>query len=296
MEKYMPKRRVRFGDRKDGTWLRDLDSMHCMGPYILRKRADREAFIQESVDLTAANAFLAAKNAADPEFRYTLFQLICAAIVKTAVLRPHLNRFIAGRRYYQRNYLSIAFVAKKKFSDDGHESMMMIYVDEDSTIDAVHNAMEQKINGVRKEGKSDNSTDVMDILTRIPRPLLAVVSWILYALDYFGRVPWDIIREEPNYSSIFLTNLGSIKLNAGYHHLNNWGTNSIFIIVGEKSLCTRVNGQGEAVTREYLNIGITLDELIADGYYYAKSVKLFKHLLQHPELLERPAKEEVDYE
>ncbi len=295
MEKYMPRRRARFGDRKDGTWLRDLDSMHCMGPYILRKRADREAFIQEDVDLTAANAYLDAKNAANPQFKYTLFQLICAAIVKTVVLRPHLNRFIAGRRYYQRNYLSVAFVAKKAFTDEAHESMMMIYLDGDTTIDTVNSAMEEKINGIRKEGKSDNSTDVMNILTRIPRPLLAVVAWILYALDYFGRVPWDIIREEPNYSSIFLTNLGSIKLNAGYHHLNNWGTNSIFLVVGEKSQRTAMNSQGEPETRECLNIGITLDELIADGYYYAQSVKLFRHLLQHPSLLERPAREEVDY-
>ena len=42
-------------------------------------------------------------------------------------------------------------------------------------------------------------------------------------------------------------------------------------------------------------LGITLDERIADGYYYSKSIRLLKHLLQNPELLELPANQEVEY-
>ena len=48
--------------------------------------------------------------------------------------------------------------------------------------------------------------------------------------------------------------------------------------------------------REVMDLGITLDERIADGYYYSKTIKLLKYLLQNPELLETPAKEEVDYD
>ena len=48
--------------------------------------------------------------------------------------------------------------------------------------------------------------------------------------------------------------------------------------------------------REVLELGLTLDERIADGYYYSKTVRLLKYLLQNPELLERPAKEEVNFE
>lgn len=48
--------------------------------------------------------------------------------------------------------------------------------------------------------------------------------------------------------------------------------------------------------KDILPIGITLDERIADGYYYSKTVKLLKYLLANPELLETAAKEEVDYE
>ena len=292
----MEKTKRRFGDRKDGVWLKDIDSMHRMAPYILRKRADREAFIEELIDLTPINEYLARKNAQNPEFKYTIFQVICTAIVKTVTLRPKMNRFIAGRRVYQRNYLSVGFVANKKFSDSSGESMMMLYMDEDNTMDHFNDVMCRKVNGVRLEGKTDNSTNVMDKLTRMPRPLLAVVSWLLYALDYFGRVPYDIIKEEPNYSSIFLTNLGSIKLNADYHHLNNWGTNSLFVVIGEKKIRPFFDDQGNMEMKDSLKISITLDELIADGYYYSKTIKLLKYLLAHPDLLDLPANEEVNYD
>lgn len=289
-----PKRR--WGDRKDGVWLRDIDSMHQFSPYILRNRADSEAFIEETIDLTAVNAYLAKKNAENPEFKYTLFQIVSAALLKTVVLRPKLNRFIAGRRNYQRNYLSLAFVAKKHFSDNGAESLLMLYFDDDLTLETVRDKIYHEVHAVRQGGKTDNSTSVMDVLARIPRCLLRIVGKLLWVLDYYGKIPWDIIKEEPNYSTLFLSNLGSIKLNAAYHHLNNFGTNSLFVVIGEKGPLPYYDTAGNAEMRDSLKLGITLDERIADGYYYAKSILLFKHLMQNPELLEQPANTEVPYD
>ena len=55
-------------------------------------------------------------------------------------------------------------------------------------------------------------------------------------LDRHGWVPSDIIATDPYYSSVVISNLGSIKLKCGYHHLTNWGTCSLFCIIGEKKL------------------------------------------------------------
>ena len=93
-----------------------------------------------------------------------------------------------------------------------------------------------------------------------------------------------------------LSNVGSIKLRSGYHHLTNWGTNSIFVVVGERHLQPFFDDEGKAEMRPVIEIGLTLDERIADGYYYAKTVRLLKHLLTHPELLDTPAKEEIHCE
>ena len=52
---------------------------------------------------------------------------------------------------------------------------------------------------------------------------------------------------------------------------------------------------GEGVLHEVLPLGITLDERIADGYYYSGTVALVKELLAHPELLDLPANTPVEY-
>ena len=45
-----------------------------------------------------------------------------------------------------------------------------------------------------------------------------------------------------------------------------------------------------------LELGLTIDERIADGVYFAKSIKLLRKLLQNPELLELPLQTEIEFE
>ena len=281
-ETYKKKR----GDRKDARWLRNLDPMHAFTPYLYPDRADNEAFISERIDLTNINAYMERKNAENPEMEYKLFQIIVAAFVKTITLRPKMNRFIKGYRVYQRDALTAAFVVKKQFTDDGSEALAYIAFDENADLEVVRQEVYDIIYKCRGD-ELDNSTQGMDTLTKLPRFILRFIMWILHKLDFYGRVPDFLIKEDPNYATVFISNLGSIGLKAGYHHLCNWGTNSIFVVLGEKKI---VDG------REVMDLGITLDERVADGYYYSKTIKLLKYLLQNPELLETPAKEEVDYD
>ena len=115
-------------------------------------------------------------------------------------------------------------------------------------------------------------------------------------LDRHGWVPSDLIATDPYYSSVVISNLGSIKLKCGYHHLTNWGTCSLFCIIGEKKKSPVFNEDGTVTMRETLELGLTIDERLADGYYYSKSVRLLEYLLTHPEELEKPMSEEVQYE
>lgn len=290
------KKKKILGDRFDATMVRKLDSLHVIMPYIYPHRADNEAFIQETVDLTELNKFLAKKNEnLDKAHRYTIFHCVAEALVKTVTLRPKMNRFIQGMRLYQRDEISVAFVVKKQFSDEAHEALAFKKFGPETTIDSFHEELMKEIFECRREDKVDNSTAGMDFFCKIPRFLLRPVFFILRRLDFFGKVPYDLIKADPNYSSIFLTNLGSIKLNAAYHHLSNWGTNSLFVIIGQKHKEPVFDEQtGAYEMREILHIGVTLDERIADGYYYAKTIALFKHIMEHPYLLDTRADEEVE--
>ena len=289
------KAKIKRGDRFDGTWLRSEPPLNQFMPYLYPNRCDNEAYINEEIDLRPIDAWLAKKNEGRTEDKYTYFHLICATIIKAFTLRPKMNRFISGNRLYQRNYLSVAFVVKKRFSDRAEEGLACRKFGEDTTVDTLHDSLCEEIRERRKEDQVDNSTYFMGKLVKLPRWVLRAIMRVLFRLDRKGKVPREMIKDDPNFSSAFLTNLGSIDLNCGYHHLFNWGTCSCFVVVGKKHLAPEWHEDGSCTVRPVLNVGITLDERIADGYYYAKTIKLVKHLLEHPELLELPANEPVDY-
>lgn len=285
----------RLGDRRDGVWLRDLDAMHAFTPYLYPNRADNEAFIRDVIDLTQVDEYLAKKNADNPEMAYKLFHVILAAVVRVVTLRPKMNRFIQGFRTYQRRELTTAFVVKKQFADEAHEALAYLSFHEQDTIDTIHARILEEITNCRSD-KLDNSTAGMDTLSKLPRFVLRFVMWILHRLDFYGKVPYFLIKTDPNYASVFFSNLGSIKLQAGYHHLCNWGTNSLFVTIGEMKMRPIFAADGTYEMRNTVEIGLTVDERIADGYYYSGTVRLLKYLMAHPELLEQPSGTPVDYD
>ena len=60
----------------------------------------------------------------------------------------------------------------------------------------------------------------------------------------------------------------------------------------------RIMPDGSREVRDVVDIGATLDERIADGFYFARSLKLIKHIFANPALLDRPLCEpsEFDYQ
>ena len=286
----------RFGDRRDATLLRDTDALHFIMGIIYPNRADNEAYIAERVNLEPIKAYLAKKNVEGIPFKYTFFHVILTALVKTVTLRPKLNRFYANENYYQRNKVTAGFVIKKEFSDGSEEAMALLEARPDATIDTIHEEIRQRVQATRNEQKMNTTDNSMDILNKLPRFLSKAAIRFIRWLDRHGWCPDVLIGDDPNYSSVFLSNLGSIKLRSGYHHLTNWGTCSLFCVIGEKKWTPLYDQNGLVEMRETVDLGLTVDERIADGYYYSKSIRLFKYLLEHPELLEQPLNTEVEYD
>ena len=286
-------------DRKDAWFVQDADTMHKFMPYLMPQRTENEAMLGLEIDLTAINRYLEEKNAQNPEFRYTFFHVLCGMFAKTAVLRPKLNRFYSGYRLYERKDVILAFTIKKKFSDDGEEGLALVKIDRESDkspVQQVHDQVEKIVTSARKENKNDGATDDMDTLVKLPRPILRLAMRFLRWTEYHGIYPKSLMREDPYYSTFFVSNLGSIKMNADYHHLTEWGTNSFFIIIGEKHPQAVYDENGNVEMHDVLKLGMTVDERIADGYYYANSLRLMKHLVNHPELLDLPVTEPVEVE
>ncbi len=291
----MGRREKKWGDRRDAIWLKDLPAMNRIMPGIMPNRADNEAYINVDIDLRPLDAYLAKKNAGRETDKYTYFHVISAAIARAFVLRPRMNRFICNRKVYQRRKLSVAFVVKKQFNDRSEEGLAFLTYDDTETMDSYHGKIMDKIHLNRRDDIKDTSSDAMDIITKLPQWLINIVIDVILWMDKHGWCPDDLIGTDPNHASIFLSNLGSIGLEGGYHHLVNWGTNSCFIVLGKKYMKMEYKKDGSSDLHEVIPMGITLDERIADGYYYSGTVALVKTLLENPDLLDQPANTPVEY-
>jgi hypothetical protein len=291
----MEESKRRWGDRRDATLLRDADSMHFIMGVVYPNRPDNEAYISERVDLENVKAFLAKKNYEGIEFKYTFFHVVLTALVKTITLRPKLNRFYKNENYYQRHEVTAGFTMKKRFEDHAEEGLAFLHAKPEDTIDTVHEELMRQITGYRAD-KHDKTGDAMDLFNRLPRGLSKFIVHILMWFDKHGWVPQSLIANDANYASVFLTNLGSIQCDAVYHHLNNYGTNSIMISVGTIHKEELIMPDGHKEIRDVVNIGATVDERIADGFYFARSIKLVKHVFAHPELLDLPLSENSGYD
>ena len=294
----MQERKSRWGDRWDAYRLRGLDPVHVMMPYMFGDRTSNEAVLGEVMDLTEVDKYLAKKNAENPEFKYTWFHFIAAAIAKAILLRPKMNYFIQGGRYYERKKIQVAFNVKRKFSDEAEESMAKFVLDPEgeSPMEQVHTYVQKFVTKVRKENQNVGVDDMLKFLSHLPRFAWRIMSWTLKRMEYYGIYPKALAEDDPCYSSAYLTNLGSIKMNADYHHLFNWGTISFFVTIGEKKMRPYYKEDGSYEMHNTIKLGLTIDERIADGYYFAKTLRLVREIFQNPELLDLPAATPIDIE
>lgn len=292
----MQDRKKRWGDRWDAYRVRGLDPVHVVMPYIFGARTDNEAVLGEVMDLTEVDKYLAQKNAQNPEFKYTWFHFITAAVAKTVLLRPKMNYFISGGHYYERKEIQVAFNVKRKFADDGEEALakFVLRSDGESPVEQVHTYVQKFVTKVRSDKAGVGVDDIMKLLSHMPRLGWRIFTWGLRKLEYYGIYPKSLAADDPCYSSVYISNLGSIKMNADYHHLFNFGTISFFIVIGQKKMRPFYKEDGTYEMRNTIKLGLTVDERIADGYYFAKTLRLLRKMFEHPELLDLPADTPID--
>ncbi len=279
----------RFGDRRDGTLLRNIDAMHYIMPLMYPNRCDNEAYIRLTVDISNTEEYIKEYNKSHPDNRIAIFDIVIAAALKLVRLRPQMNRFIANQTLYQRNNITAAFTVKKDFRDDGDETLARIVAEDTDNLESLSRKVRQQI--AQCKTQDDESTEAMNVIMKIPGKHL--VGAIARFLDRHGWMPKSVIATDPYQCSVVLTNLGSLGMDIGYHHLMNWGTNSIFIIVGTKKNRNHVNADGSVTTKRELDLAFTIDERISDGFYYARSLRLMKTLVENPSLMEGPLSEDI---
>ena len=293
----MSERKRKRGDRRDARWVSEAPALLKIMPHLMPNRTDCEVYLNDTIDATELVKFLEKKNAEHPEYKTTLFHAFVVCVARMLKERPKMNYFVQGRRLYERDDIFLSFIVKRRFSDHAEESLMTVIPKDEDTLDTVS----RKIYGdVRETRKSEHATDGIDVwlerFASLPRIVLMIVVRIVRWLDFWGLTPKELTKGDTNYASVLLSNLGSIKGPAVYHHLNNYGTNSIVVTIGTLHKQEMTMPDGTKEIRDVFDIGATLDERIADGFYFVRSLNLVKYIFAHPELLDRPLGEHSGYD
>ena len=285
----------KWGDRYDAYRVRDIDGLHFYMAYLMPKRTDAEVYINEKLDITELLKFIKSKNESG-ERKVTLFHCVIAAVARTVKMRPLLNRYISGKRYYMRKDISMGFTVKKQFTDHSEETLMIYHPKDDENVCAITDRLTPKLIEAKRMDKGQSVDDILNIVKKLPKFIMHIFMAFMRFADSHGLMPKAFSSVDPNYVTVMLSNLGSIKCDAVYHHLNNFGTNGIVITIGEIHKEQVLSADSEVRVRDVVNIGVTLDERIADGFYFARSFKLVKHLFENPHLLDKTLGEEIDFE
>ena len=288
-----------FIDRPDGTRVRQAHALNAVMPYMMRGRNQSAVYYGKDVDVENALRHIRAKNSslkaqngtADPE-RYSIFSLALAAFVRTVAIRPELNRFIHGRALYQRSHIVASFIVKQKMTEEAPEGSAKVFFEPGDNLDEVTRKVNRAIAHVRELGEGGDGEKIAKVAHGIMGGKALLIG-AYRILDRVNLAPWALIRTDPLYSTAYFANLGSIGLDAPFHHLYEWGNASFFVVMGK--LTQRDGHHGSFGTkRHFMEFKATVDERITDGLYFARSASVFYRLMARPELLETSLDEARD--
>lgn len=277
----------KWGDRRDGRWVRETPGMQTVMAHLYPNRTDCEAYLRETLDITELKKYIEKKNEAHPDYKTTAFHCLIFALAKMIRERPKMNYFVQGHRMYERNEISLGFVCRRRFVDSSEEALMFFKPKEEDTLDSLSYKIAGEVHETRKsETATGGVDDLLNKFAKLPRLLLMFIIRVVRWLDFWDLTPKALQEGDPNFASCFLSNLGSVGCDAVYHHLNNYGTNSFFVTMGVMRKEEVIMPDGTKEIRDLVDIGAIVDERIADGFYFARSLKLVKHLFSHPEMLD----------
>ena len=272
--------------RKDAVLVKPNDAIGAIIPFIMPKRCDAEVSSKVDIDVTDLVKFVDSQDEKKLGYKMTYFHALTSVFAKVFYNREALNRFVKDKRLYQRKKITFAFIAKNKLSDNGEERIISLDIDKNDNIMSLSKKMAVDVFKVRSEGTNDMD-GILKFFTGLPNFILNGIVKFIFFLDRKGINPKALTEGDTNYASLLLSNLGSIKTNSVYHHLNEYGTNSVVVTIGT---IREVDG------RKIVDITATLDERIADGFYFARSIQLASYIAGKPEILLEDFEKKVEIE
>ncbi len=268
--------------RPDGKRVKDLPPIVSAIPYIMPKRYDACNTITENIDEEVIKDFIRSHRRLGVRLNH--MAVIIAAYYKAVLENPKLNYFVMNCRLYERNHFCVSFVILKKQANGAvNETTLKIYLEKSDSVFTINDKIAAAIAANQGEQQSNSTDKFARFMLSLPG-LPKLVVWLAYHLDKHGLLPRKIIDLSPFHTSMFITNLASIKTSFIHHHCYEFGTTSVFLCMG-KPVPNYMSGD---LSKKMLPLGVVMDERICTGYEYAAFCNDFRRYMRRPQLLEQP--------
>jgi hypothetical protein len=221
-------------------------------------------------------------NAGRPQERAaTLFHCVLRALGIALTEFPRLNRFIAGRRLYERRGVWLAFSGKQRLERDAPLFTSKVLFDARDGLAGLADRVYGQL-GEARSGRETHEEHTIKTYLRLPGPLLRLGVQLQRAIDALGLMPGKMIEDDALYASVFVANLGSVGLDAVFHHLYEYGSIPIFVTMGRVHRAAVVRDDGAVVSEEVFTLRYTYDERVEDGFYAARALEGLAAVLAEP--------------
>ena len=273
-----------FGFRRDGVRVKDIDAEMMLIPYFMKTRNDATNYSLMDVRCEAFDEWIKEKREKENE-SFSYMDILVASAVRIYAQRPKLNRFTIGNKIYQRKGLYASFTAKRGLNDDSPDVTMKMRFTGRENIYQVRDILNKAI---KDSVSSKNSTEkTAGLFNLVPSFLVNFGVGFIKFLDKLGLLPRSIINVSPFHTSFYFTNLKSLHGDWIFHHIYNFGTTGMFFSIGKEKLQPVVENHDEVKVGKVLTMGITTEERYCDGFYFVRSMRMWKKLLEDPSKLEK---------
>lgn len=280
-----------FGRRADGVKVKNLDIIEKATPYFMPMRIDAVQLYTQPVNLDILDEWIQ-KEKRRSGVHYSYTELFIAAAVRMLYERPKTNRFINDCVIYQRKWISISMAVKQKLTDDSPEETLKFYFTGREGLAQVKEILTKQIEQTKAPKEElHKTTKAAGFLCRLPNWMFKFAMWCFRFMDKHNMLSKKLIDASPFHTSLFVTDVKSIKLDKIYHHLYNFGNTTIFAALGKAKYVPISDRGREVEVQKRMDIGFTLDERVCDGLYYSNSIRLVLKYLENPDLLLEPLPE-----
>ena len=265
--------------RPDGDLVRHLHPYRRLMWFIMPKRNESACYLDFEIPAAGILDYL---EKARPKFGANVTHVAVGVLNLVLARNPKMNRFVVGKRLYQRRERIFSFSMKRKqLEATSKVAIVHTPIGDEETFAGLCERINAQIDVQRSDRRTGTDREY-SFFNFMPRPVLSAAVAGMRWLDAHNLLPGFFIRGDGLYVSGFIANLGSIGMAPVFHHLFEWGTCSWFVTVGRIEERAAVR-DGQVVADRSFQVRISYDERIDDGLTARSGLDDLIAMLSDPE-------------